>query len=75
MLCECILYQEVRKIKRPWVEYSHSLIAPPSQAGWDDALLTAARDWRRSYEPVFVLRKKDGACGGPEGGAGEDESP
>ena len=24
--------------------------------GWDEGRLTAAVDWRRSYEPAFVLR-------------------
>ena len=26
--------------------------------GWDDARLTAEANWRRSYEPVFVLKAK-----------------
>ena len=32
---------------------------PDERVGWSDELLDdAARDWRRSVEPVFVLRRR-----------------
>ena len=27
--------------------------------GWDEKRVEAKADWRRSYEPVFVLRRAD----------------
>eukprot|EP01047_Picozoa_sp_COSAG01_P115640 COSAG01_NODE_44299_length_420_cov_1.461059_1_plen_50_part_10 len=40
-------------------------------AGWRPALLQAPADWRRTYEPVFVLRPAaiDGDDGADDSGA------
>jgi hypothetical protein len=44
-------------------------------AGWRPALLQAPADWRRTYEPVFVLRPAaidgDDGAGADDSGAGE----
>ena len=46
--------------------------------GWDEARLTAAADFRKTYEPVFVLRKTSSyvtsRCNRSNSSAGDNSS-
>ena len=49
------LHRRYGALRLPWMLEAWDLV---STAGWDSLLLDEAADWRRTYEPVFVLRPK-----------------